>query len=115
MLMFRFQKIWEGGTDNHMTSLLAYAGVGNYAMQHTLTVMSPPEIDQADLAPIVARRNAARRLVQDLRADGLRILRLLEKGSHVEPGIHTAEVHECTCRGRITKRLLVDGRPAEDW
>ena len=115
MFVFRFQKILDGGTDNHMTSLLAYAGVGDYAMKHTLTVMPTPEIDQADLAPIVARRNVARKLVRELRADGLRMLRLIEKGSHVEPGIHTAEVHECSCRGKITKRLMVDGRPVEDW
>ncbi len=98
-----------------MTSLLTYHGVGNYAMKQTLTVMPTPEIDQPDLAAIVARKNAARRLVQELRSDSLRILKLLEKGSHVEPGVHSVEVHECQCKGRIIKQLLVDGRPVEDW
>ena len=98
-----------------VTNLLQFDGVGNYAMQQTLTVMPSPEVEQRGLSAIVARRNAARRLVQELREDGLRLLRLLEKGSHVEAGVHTAESHECTCKGRIIKRLLVDGRPVEDW
>ena len=84
-------------------------------MPKTLAVMPQPEVEQGSLAAIVGRRNAARALVHELREDSLRILRLLEKGSHVEPGIHTAEVHECAWKGRITKRLLVDGRPVEDW
>ena len=98
-----------------MNTLLEFDGGGNYAMQPTLTLMAPPGIEQSDLAGIVARRNAARKLVQELRSDGLRILKLIEKESHIEPGIHTAEVQECTCRGRIIRRLLVDGRPVEDW
>ena len=84
-------------------------------MKRTLTVMPTPEIDQPDLAAIVARRNAARGLVQDLRSEGLRILKLLEKGRHVGSGIHTAEIEETVHGGRICKRLLVDGRPVEDW
>ncbi len=60
--------------------------------------------------------NAARiPLAHELRADGLKILKLLEKGSHVECGVHTAEVEEAVDRDKIVKRLLVDGRPVEDW
>ena len=98
-----------------MTRALKSDGAGDCATQAMLTLMPPAEIAQSDLAGIVARRNAARRLIHELRKDGLRILALIEKKSHVEPGIHTAEVQECTCRGRIIRRLLVDGRPVEDW
>ena len=74
-----------------------------------------PEIELEDLASIVGRRNAARILVQELRDDRSRILAMIEKGSRVEPCIHTAEVEEVVDKGQIVKRLLVDGRLVEDW
>ena len=40
---------------------------------------------------------------------------MIEKGSRVEPCIHTAEVEEVVDKGQIVKRLLVDGRLVEDW
>jgi len=83
--------------------------------KEALTLMPRPEIDQTDLAPIVARRNAARRMVQELRADSLRMIKLIEKGSHIEPGVHTVEIGETVEGHKIVKRLLVDGEPVENW
>ena len=84
-------------------------------MSPTLTIVVSRGISQADLAALVSRRNSARKLVRELRADSLRLLRMIEHGGRVEPGVHSAEVSECTCKGRICRRLLVDGRPVEDW
>ena len=84
----------------------------NSQKKAVLFAMLPPgrqEIDQVDLAPIVARRNLVRKLVLELSRNADDILERLQNGVRVEPGVHSAEIEVRIDRGRYTEVLLIDG------
>ena len=80
-----------------------------------LRVVPRPKINQEDLRAFGGKRNEARRLVNELRAESLRIFEALTQNTPVESGVHMAEIEEVPNLGTVTRRLVVDGRPVEDW
>lgn len=72
-------------------------------------------IDQDRISEIINLKNLIRRNLKMLRSLSEETLSMLQKGCEVEPGPSLVEV-DCVARGgEIVTRLLIDGRPIEDF
>ena len=72
-----------------------------------------PSITQDQIAEIIHRRSKARKELAWLRAEGRRILRALQAGADIEPGLLPVELDECDEGADVRIRLLVDGQAVD--
>lgn len=80
-----------------------------------LFLMPVPRIKRSEIAEIVRLRGLIRNDRKRLLEMGHSIMARMQKGIEPEPCATPLEVETCECGSAIMTRLLVDGRPVDDF
>jgi hypothetical protein len=80
-----------------------------------LFLMPVPKIKRSEIAEIVRLRGVIRRDRKRLLEMGRSVMARMQKGIAVEPSTTPVEVETRECDSGILTRLLVDGRPVDDF
>lgn len=83
--------------------------------KNVLFVMPKQKITRSEIAEIVRLRGVIRRDRKKLLKMGHSVMARIRKDIEVEPCTTPVEVETCECGSGIVTRLLVDGRPVDDF
>ena len=70
---------------------------------------------QYELATLMRLRDSVRRRRERLDSLASRVISLVESGGDFEAGLIPASIEETRAGGTITKTLMIDRRPVNDW
>ena len=82
---------------------------------HTLILVPAPRIKRAEISEIVRLRGSIRHDIRKLTGLGHSVLSRMQKGIEIEPCATPVEIEEVEQGCCIMTRLLVDGRPVDDF